>query len=407
MNGTPYKRPGRFLIAVLYVSVTFCVMLPYIAPSVVMGDMMADFGIGLDLAGLAMTIVLVLAGVCFFVGSLISDKIGMLSTIRLCMVCVSVGGLICGFAPNVTLFLIGRVVLGFGYGLSVGLTPYINTWFQGNELSYVLTCNSLGSAISLAISTGFSATLAVMLGSWRNIFKVYAAVAIVFTVLWFLLGKNSPEGEEQEKAMKAQAAATGKSQSSLGLALKESQFYKIAIFAIVYIVVDTARATYMPTYLIGRGIAEGTAYAASSMFSIVGMVGSVVGGILATKVWRRKLVMTVAMVGFMLCGLGLTFLPGMIAVVLSVALGFFFNVQVTSQSNLIIESAMAKNPMMISGAFAMANGTGMLMTLIVSPAFTAITAAVGMDMAYRVFFAVCILGLLAVMSAKESGRKPE
>ena len=143
------------------------------------------------------------------------------------------------------------------------------------------------------------------------------------------------------------------------------------------------------------------------MFSIVGMIGSVVGGILATKIWRRKLVMTVAMIGFMLCGLGLTFLPGMIAVVLSVALGFFFNVQVTSQSNLIIESAMAKNPMMISGAFAMANGTGMLMTLIVSPAFTAITAAAGMDMAYRVFFAVCILGLLAVMSAKESGRKPE
>lgn len=118
----------------------------------------------------------------------------------------------------------------------------------------------------------------------------------------------------------------------------------------------------MPTYLIGRGIAEGNAYAASSMFSIVGMVGSVVGGILATKIWRRKLVMTVA---------------------------------------------MAKNPMMISGAFAMANGTGMLMTLIVSPAFTAMTAAAGMDMAYRVFFAVCILGLLAVMSAKESGRKPE
>lgn len=407
MNGEPYKRPRRYLIAVLYVSVTFCVMLPYIAPSVVMGDMMTGFGIGLDLAGLAMTIVLVMAGICFFIGSFIQDKIGALNTIKLCMVSVSVGGLITAFAPNITVFLIGRVVVGFGYGLSVGLTPYINTWFQGNALSYVLTFNSLGSAVAMAISAGFSVKLAALMGSWQGIFKIYAAVAIAFTILWFIFGKNSPEGEAQEQAIKEQQAAGGKRQSSLGLALREGQFWKIAIFAIIYIVVDTSRATYMPTYLISRGISEVTANTATSMFSIIGMVGSLAGGVLATRIWRRKLVMTVALICFMLCGLGTTFLPGMAAVVLSVALGFFFNVQVTSQSNLIIESAMAKNPASISGAFALANGTGMLLTLVVSPAFTAIASSAGMGMAYRVFFAVCLVGILAVLTARESGRKPE
>ena len=34
LTGEPFKRPYRFVIAPLYLCITFCAMLPYISPSV-------------------------------------------------------------------------------------------------------------------------------------------------------------------------------------------------------------------------------------------------------------------------------------------------------------------------------------------------------------------------------------
>lgn len=408
-RGEPYKRPERYLMAILFISVAFCAMLPYIAPTVLMEDIMTDFGVGLSLAGLSVTIELVVAGICFFIGALIEEKIGILNTIKLCMVSLSIGAIISGFAPNITIFLIGRTVAGFGYGLSVGLSAYINTWFQGKALSYVLTCGTVAVSLSLAISGGLSATFANMLGSWQRVLLLYAGVTVVFTILWFLFGKNSPEGIAQAETAKQMKANAPKSENRLKLALKERQYWKLAIFAIVFTVVDTARATYMPTYFISElALDEGPVYASIGILSIIGMIGAMIGGILAAKLKRRKPILIISFICYMLCGLSITILPaGTVTLVLCVALGFFFNVNLTANQNMTIETAMLKNnPAIISGGFALISGVGMLTTMIVSPAFAAIHASTGsMTIAFRVFFAVCIIGIVAVSLTKETGGK--
>ncbi len=64
-----------------------------------------------------------------------------------------------------------------------------------------------------------------------------------------------------------------------------------------------------------------------------------------------------------------------------ILLGFFYNITITANS--------------------------MLLTIVVSPIFTALSGSFGMAMAFRIFFLVMIIGVISVISEKETGRKPQ
>ena len=81
--GAPFRRPYRFFMAFLILIVPFCTMVPYVAPAVFMGDIMAQFGVDMSLAGLSMTIQLGATGICMFIGSVIQDKLGIRKSVIL------------------------------------------------------------------------------------------------------------------------------------------------------------------------------------------------------------------------------------------------------------------------------------------------------------------------------------
>lgn len=409
MQGTPYKREGRWFQEVLIAGITFCAMLPYIAVSVIMPDIMQTFGADIGIVALAMTVQLVMSGLCMFIGSMVSDRIGAVKTAKVGITCLFIGALIQGIAPSIGIFIVGRAIAGLGQGLgTVNASPLISSWFDGKERSYALTFNSMGSMISIALTVAIIRPLSAALGGWQRAYLAYAVFTLVFVVLWMLFGKGNPELDAQVAQKQQMAAAMGKGPSSLSLALKEAQCWKCMIFFGLFIIVDTARATFMPTFMGSIGIPEGILTTATSMLSLVGMVGSLLGGVLVAQIWCRKPIVLTGAIGYIIAGLLCTFVtapvPNAFFVIL---LGFFYNLTITANSMLMIENAMAKNPMMISGGVAMMSGVGMLLTIIVSPIFTALTGSFGMAMAFRIFFLVMIVGAIAVMSEVETGRKPQ
>ncbi len=412
MTGAPFKRPYRFIIGVLIVSVNFCAMLPYIAPTIVMPDVMATFGLtDYTLVGLSISLQLAVAGLCFFIGTFISDKLGMLRTAQLSICSLFVGALICSLSPSIGVFFVGRAIAGLGQGLGVSLTPFLSTWFDGKERSMMITFNGMGSAIALAISSAVIAPLSQALGSWQAAIGVFTGITAVFAVGWLVLGRMSPEGEEQQRQIAAAQAAAGKQESSLSLALKETQFWKIMVFALMMMFADTARATFLPTYSKAvLGLSEGLANTATSLLSLAGLVGSLLGGVLVTRIWCRKPLVIFSHLAYFAAAMLLTFLPAGIGTeILTIALGFIYFIPVTAQSTLVIETAISKGkPQMISGGIAMSSGVGMLSTLLVSPAFTAIAGeSNNMTLAFRVMCCLILIGVAAACTVKETGRKPE
>ena len=409
MEGTAYQRPGRWFQQVLVMSIVVCAMLPYIAVSVIMPDIMQTFGADITAVALAMTVQLVMAGLCMFIGSFVTDRIGAVMTVKAGMVFLFVGALLQGIAPSIGLFIVGRALSGLGQGLgTIAATPIITSWFDGKERSYAMTFNSMASMIAIAVTVAIIRPLSTATGGWQHAFLVYAGFTGVFMVLWLLFGKKSPELAAQEEMQKQMAASMGKGQSSLLLALKEPQCWKIMIFFGLYIIVDTARATFLPTFMGTMGIPEGTITSATSLLSLIGIVGSLLGGILVAQIWCRKPIVLISVIGYMVAGLLCTFVSvPLLNAFFVVLLGFFYNLCITANSMLNIENAMAKNPMIISGGVAMMSGVGMLLTIVVSPIFTSLMNSMGMAMAFRIFFLSLIVGVIAVLMMTETGRKPE
>lgn len=408
--GTPFRRPYRFFMAVIILIVPFCTMVPYVAPAVFMADIMRDFGVDMSLAGLSMTIQLGATGVCMFIGSFIQDKLGIRKSIIISIWCLVLGNLVAAFAPGIGVFLVARLISGFGQGLlAVSTTPCITTWFADKERTYMITFNTAANSVFLAISYSIGRPLCNLLGSWQAVIGLYAAVIAVVALIWTFLSKDSPEGVAADQQRVTAASAAGKQQSSLVRAAKEIQYWKIMLYAGTFAIANTSIASFLPTYLITeRGVDPTIATTISSLNSLFGIAGSLLGGVLCAQLWCRKPILLTALGLYILVGFGLTvFTARGIIIVLALAAGALYFVPIAAQSNIMIETKQPFDPTILGGASSICSGIGQLLCVVVSFLFSAVSAAYSMTVAYRVFFALCIIGLLGCLLLKETGRKPE
>ncbi len=408
-SNAPFRRPYRLVIAVLIFLAPFATMVPYISPSVFMLDIMESFEVDYTLAGLSMTIQLASTGICFFIGSYFQDRLGIRNTIVLSFWAMAVGNLMVFFAANIYVFLLIRLAAGFGQGLyTVCMASYISTWFEGKENSYVITLNGASNGLFIALAYSVGRPLCSVFGSWKNVLGFYAVLIAVLAVVWTLFGKESPEGLDAWKQSR-EAARTRGAKSSVRMAAKEKEYWKILVFCGTFMVANTAIATFLPTYLTEVRMMEPTvATLVSSLNSILGIVGSVLGGIISAQMWRRKPVLIGSIALYILCGFGITLVDSStVLTVLCLLAGALYYLPLTAQAALTIETKKPFNPAIVTGAMAITNGFGQLLTIVVSPLFSSVTAHAGMTAAYRIFFGLCIAGLAAAVLMKETGVRPQ
>ena len=408
--GTPFRRPYRFFMAVIILIVPFCTMVPYVAPAVFMADIMQSFGVDMSLAGLSMTIQLGATGVCMFIGSFIQDRLGIRKSIILSIWSMVLGNLVAAFAPGIGVFLVARLISGFGQGLyTVSMTPCITTWFADKERTYMITFNTAANSVFLAISYSIGRPLCNLLGNWQAVIGLYAAIIAAVALIWTFLSKDSPEGIAAAQQRAQMAAAAGKQQSSLVRASKEIQYWKIMFYSGTFAIANTSIASFLPTYLtMERGMDATIATTISSLNSLFGIAGSLLGGVLCAQFWRRKPILLGSLSLYILVGFGLTvFTSNSIIIVLALAAGTLYFIPIAAQSNVMIETKQPFDPTILGGASSICSGIGQLLCVVVSFLFNAVSSAYSMTVAYRVFFCLCFIGLAGCLLLKETGRKPE
>ena len=104
--------------------------------------------------GFAVASALLGAALGAFVSGRIADRIGRLSVMRIAAVLFLISALVTGFAPNLTILVVGRVIGGLGVGMASVIAPaYIA------EISPARIRGRLGSLQQLAIVTGIFISL--------------------------------------------------------------------------------------------------------------------------------------------------------------------------------------------------------------------------------------------------------
>lgn len=395
-------KSKRKIIIVVLISITpLCTLLPYLSPSVLMNDIMADLNIGLSLAGLMMTVMMVSCGLCMFIGSILHDLIGIRITLILAVWLLSVGSVICFAARSFSLLIIGRIVLGIGFGLhSASTAPYMSTWFEGKQRTFMITASLIANSLAGAASYMIANPLKELVGSWRGVFGLYAVFIALIAILWTIFSRSNDTEKYNNRNKKAR-------KSSLSGAFKIKQFWLLMICGIFLNFAITANTTYVPTLLVSeKGFSTTTAALASSINSFVNLGGPLLGGVLVARTGKRKIVMQSGMVFFLIGGMVMTIANAQTFVFIGLILcGFSYMFLMPAQTTIIMETHEPFDPAIVGAATAMITGVGQITSIMVSPLFSKLSESLGMSAAMRTFFGMVFISVIASLFIRETGGK--
>lgn len=151
------------------------------------------WGISTATIGLLTTVTFGALAVGAGCGGVLADLAGRKRLFTFNLAIYSLGGLICAFAPNITVLLIGRAVVGLGLGgeLSVAITllsEMYPTKFRGSAVSaFNVAAGGIGNALSYAYGLLVLGVLGNFFGgpqaSWRWLFGILVLPALLVLVL--------------------------------------------------------------------------------------------------------------------------------------------------------------------------------------------------------------------------------
>jgi len=394
----------KIVIGALILITPLATMLPYLAMAVLMNDIMASLDIGFALAGLSMTVMLAISGLCMFLGSNIQGKIGIRKTIFISVWLMFLGSAVCFIADNFAIFFLGRIVSGIGFGLmSVSVMPYMSTWFKGNQRTYMITANLIANSLASIVALSIANPISEIFNSWQIVFGIYAAFIAIVALLWMLFGRSNTELEEASKPNPN--IVTEKQSSSLRKAFGVKQFRMLTICGIFIMCAITALTTFMPTFLQNeRGFTVGFSVMAANVLNATFIVGALAGGFIVAKSGKRKIIFQLGIIIMTLGGLLFAFGGTQVLTIISVTLiGIGFMLRMPAQTTITMETLSPPNPVILGGAMAMISGFGQMISLVVAPAFSMLTDGIGMSGAMQVFFGLLAISVVVSFMVRETG----
>lgn len=164
-----------------------------------------DFGIAESFASYYGIITGVCTGGVSFIAGKVLRKFGT-AKVTLVSTFLTAAALVgMSFSPNIIVFMIFTVVLGYGAGaIDTGLNNFISLHYEARHMNWLHCCWGLGVTISPLIMSAF---LSEELSSWRMGYRVVALLqfSIAFMILFFLKKWDRVEKSIVSKEDSAQA----------------------------------------------------------------------------------------------------------------------------------------------------------------------------------------------------------
>ena len=258
-------------------------------------------------------------------GGKLADSLGRKGSLLVCACLFFFGAVICAVAPNVTIMVIGRVLLGFGVGAAAATCPlYLAEMAPADRRGRMVTINELMIVTGQFLAFAMNALLDALIKDphvWRWMLGIATIPAIgLFVGMFFLpdsprwyavkgrlddtkrvlnLSRNPAEAES-EYAEIAEHAKRDTSEDK-GAALRDLKAYpwmrRILWIGCGLAAVQQATGIntvnyYAPTILESTGLGASAALILTITIGVVAIIGTVVGIILLGYINRRPLLLT-------------------------------------------------------------------------------------------------------------------
>lgn len=288
-----------------------------------MGSLMEYFKCGLGDAGWFMSSCSVAGTIIAFATGAIQTKIGPKGMLIAALICMALDSLIGVLAPNTEVFIVSRFIGGLGNGFLATAGPTLIALLFKDPAQRGLP-NSIWACWTAAGSLIMLNTFAAIIGatgSWQGVWWVCFVITIIGLLITVFCIRID---HEEEMAM---VSAGGDMKPWAGLTSLNSWLLVIifACFAFIFSVWSAMAPTFLQTPLVGMDMAM--ANTVSSFTTIAGIIGSIIMGIILSKVKNQPLVLVCSMVLCTIAGIiGFIFTGQTTLMIVAVLIGLFTNI---------------------------------------------------------------------------------
>lgn len=213
---------------------------------------------------------------------MLADRFGGRNVFAALLIFSAVPAILIGFSTSYQqLLLLGLLigVAGTTFPVGVGFT---SKWFAPEKQGTALGIYGMGN-IGQSIAVFFAPVLALQFGSWRTVFFVFAAITLIWGMVFFFFAKDAP--------VKVQPKSLAE---SLGVLKRSKIAWILSLFYFLTFGGFVALALYMPTFLREIfNLSATDAGARTAGFVVLATLMRPVGGILADKIGGAKVLVFV------------------------------------------------------------------------------------------------------------------
>ena len=271
----------RLIILILGLA-GFTVMADNWVVSPILPAISKDFGVNVTSAGLLITSYMIPFGVFQLIFGPLADRFGKRQVINFAMVFFTIATALCAFGYNITNLAFYRALTGI---FAASVMP-ISLALIGDLVPMEERQSAIGSFMGISflgqgLSMAIGGTIAYFL-NWRGVFGLYAVLAVISTILLFTIGKNIPSSKNPNSEF---------FMPYLRLISKSESLFTYLIIILEGILI-LGSFSYIGAYI-------STTYKYNFLqiglimtaFGIMAIIGGKIGGKLANKVGRKKVLL--------------------------------------------------------------------------------------------------------------------
>jgi predicted MFS family arabinose efflux permease len=373
----------------------------------IMISLQESFETDLTTIGYASTIVTAMSGAFMFIAAIIIGKFNVKKSYIIATVFLLIGNTVCYFATNVGFFILGRALLGAGFGVSgslVAATTFM--WFPSKERPMIFTANAMGCILVQLIAYNVIVPIYNATGKWQTIFLLCVVFSLISLISWIFFGRDfdiNTGGAPKKPEWNARLNPF----DGLIQAFKSKQLWLIAIPATLATLAYYTVSFYYPAFLSTVvGLSEVAASSTTSVLFVAGATGTFLGGVITTALGKRKLIIVLSNILTAIASIGLFLLKEVSLLIVAMAsFGIVFAIKNTAMQAASTE-VEGMTPAMGAGANSMLYGFGSLMTMFLSPVIGAFVALFGFSIAMVVLcVGLSIISIIISVLMKDSGPK--
>ncbi len=231
---------------------------------------------------LLIAIPVLLGSIGRLIAGMLADRFGGRLTFSALLIFSAIPAVAIGFSTSYTQLLIFGLLLGVaGTTFPVGV-GFASKWFSKEKQGTALGIYGAGN-IGQSIAVFFAPVLALQFGDWRTVFFVFAAITLVWGIIFYLFARD------------ASVAAQPRTLSENLSVLKTSKIaWILSLFYFLTFGGFVALALYLPTFLREIfNLSATDAGARTAGFVLLATLMRPVGGILADKIGGAKVLIFV------------------------------------------------------------------------------------------------------------------